>query len=653
MRHDQGTGPNSPYWSTAADDGGQDWIAPLQDYIRNALQDLPSWVPVAAAGLVLVGLVVAGVLSFSSSSKKRAALDEKHAAAVAEAKEKGQPLPPAPLHMNTKPLLGGFAVSLNGLWGFAQDQLDLSFFFAIGFISMFDILELYVFSEMFRLANEDPRRRWTRALKWLRFSAWLIVIIAAAANAAHAPSIQAAPFLAIMPILAAWLLYVPLHSALGTPEEEDERPEGAKPGPLLLAGLVWRKMWAFLFGLFGLDVADRADEMVRRARAREAADASYALRKALHRRDQLADEVAGPSLRKDKKAKEKELKALERELEFKIRPKAQAALELADTQDAKQGLQLMQRMAWLTRADDVALLDYGPESPAMRVLEELNIASNADFIESSQRAREEDQRAADAQKRAEEAVKALTDAENRLAELGGKLEELDKAQERETNRLRVVTEERAHLEKSGSSAQQLYQRTVGELENERGKVADLEGERRRLTNTLSAIQSQLASLEGDYKALQTEVNGLAEERDRLAGEKSLADARAKSASEEMVRLQSRLELFEEMAAEETAGRLVGAVPAARGTGGGTSVEARIDTEEGSAGAKIAGFQLLEQQYLALPVDKRVAMSASALARQWWEASGLTEQTTRKYIGDIKKMHDKTQDAADGSAAGQD
>lgn len=652
MRHDQGTGPNSPYWSTAAE-GGQDWLAPLRDYIRDALQDLPSWVPLAAAGLVFVGLMAAGIQSFSTSAKKRAALDEKHADAVAVAKEKGLPLPPAPLHMNTKPLIGGFAVSLSGLWGFAQEQLGLNPLLALGFISMFDILELYVFSELYRLANEDPRRRWTRTLKWLRFSAWLIVIIAAVANAVHAPSLEAAPFMAAMPVLAAWLLYVRLHSALGAPEDEDERPEGAKPGPLLLAGLVWRKMWASLFGLFGLDVADRADEMVRRARAREAADASYALRKALHRRDQLADEVVDPSLsRAAKKAKEKELKGLERELEVKIRPKAQTALEMADTQDSKQGLQLMQRMAWLTRADDVALLDYGPESPAMRVLEELNIAANADFIESSQRAREEDQRAAAATERAEKAVKALADAEARLAEMTGKLEELGKAEERETNRLRVVTEERERLEQSGSSAQQLYQRTVSELEDARGQVADLEGERRRLTGTLSAIQSQLASLEGDYKGLQAEVNALVEERDRLAGEKALADERAQSASEEAVRLQGRLELFEEMAAEETAGRLAGAVPAARGTGG-TSVQARIDTEAGSAGARIAGFQLLEQQYLALPVEERVAMSASALARQWWEDAGLTEQTTRKYIGDIKKMHDKTQEAADGSADGQD
>lgn len=640
MRHDQGTGPDSPYWSTAAD-GEQNWIAPLQDYIRDALQDLPSWVPLAVAGFVLVGLVVVGFLSFSSSSKKREALDDKHATAVAEAKEKGQPLPPAPLHMNTKPLLGGFAVSLNGLWGFAQDQLDLSFFFAVGFISMFDILELYVFSEMFRLANEDPRRRWTRALKWLRFSAWLIVIIAAVANAAHAPSIYAAPFLAIMPVLAAWLLYVPLHSALGAPEEEEERPEGAKPGPLLLASLVWRKMWAFLFGLFGLDVADRADEMVRRARAREAADASYALRKALHRRDQLADEVAGQSLsRSDRKAKEKELKGLERELEFKIRPKAQVALEMADTQDSKQGLQLMQRMAWLTRADDVALLDYGPDSPAMRVLEELNIAANSDFIESSRRAREEDQRAEDAARRAEEAMKALADAEERLTKLNGKLEDLGKAQEREENRLRVVTEERERLEQSGSSAQQLYQRTVSELEGERGKVADLEEERRKLTGTLSAIQSQLGALEGDYKALQAEVNGLVEERDRLADQKALADETARGAFEEAVLLKGRLQLFEELAAEATAGQLAGAVPAARGTGGGN--------DQTSTGARIAGFQLLEQQYTALPKAERVAMSASELARQWFEDAGLTEQTTRKYIGEIKRMHD----AADSSAMAQ-
>src|SRR5262249_54986407 len=161
----------------------------------------------------------------------------------------------------------------------------------------------------------------------------------AAANVAHSPNVVAAPFLAIMPIGAAWVIYVPLQSALGGEEEEETRPEGKKPGPFRLAALLWGRLWAWAFRKGGLDVSDRADEMVRRARAREAADASYALRKALKEKKKL-EEVVGdaivPRRRGNVSAEQKRLAELNSQLEKKIRPKAQAALEMADTQDPEQ-----------------------------------------------------------------------------------------------------------------------------------------------------------------------------------------------------------------------------------------------------------------------------------------------------------------------------
>ncbi|MFD0655577.1 hypothetical protein ACFQ2Y_50935 [Streptomyces malaysiensis subsp. malaysiensis] len=604
------------------------------------MDETPAWALTATAGALLITLLVLAYLMVSRASARRAQLAQDRKDAIAQ----GQTLPPEPLRMDAKVVAGGVVTSLYGLWGFARTTLDLPELFALGFVSMFDILELRLFSLMYKAA--DPRKGWTPQLRLLQGTAWALVAASALANAAHAPNLVAAPFLAAMPVAAAWVIELDLRRAL-VGKEAEERPQGVKPGPLRLVGLMWRRLWAWGFRKAGLDVTDRADEMVRRARARDAADASYALRKALKEKDKLEDEVTGGQApRGELKLKQKKLKTLEQDLEKKIRPKAQAALEMADTQDPAQGLQLMQRMAWLTRADDVALLDYGPQSPAMRVLEELNIAANAEFIESAQRAREEDQRAEQAAERAKEATRALEKAQAELEALSSRVEEAEKAEERETNRIRVLREEREQLEQSGSSAQQLYQRTVRELEDERTKVTDLEGERRKLNDTLSSVQTHLGDLEGEYKALQARVDGLADERDRLADEARQAGAAAREATEEAVRLQSRLTLFEELAGEETSRQLAGAVPAARAEGSPV-VQSRVENseDEASPGAKIAGFQLLEQQYLALPADERVSMSASALARQWWQDSGLTEQTTRKYIGDIKKMHDKADDSA--------
>ncbi|WP_020477443.1 DUF2637 domain-containing protein [Streptomyces sp. SS] len=512
--------------------------------------DLPPWVFVAAGSAVLIALLVVGYLVISKSSAQQAKRDEEHREAVSIAREKDQPLPPKPLHMDTKPLIGGFAVSLNGLWHFAQDTVNLSFLFAIGFVSMFDVLEIRLFSQMFKMANDDPRRRWTRSLKVMRATAWGLVFASAAANVVHAPNLWAAPFLAAMPIGAAWVIYVPLHSALGETElaEDEKRPEGRKPGPLLLVGLVWRKLWAWVFGLFGLDVNDRADEMVRRARAREAADASYELRVALLEKKDLEQAVQSRDGRGAKQEARSRLKALTRKVDRKIRPKAQNALEQADTHLPSQGLQLMQRMAWLTNADDVALLDYGPDSPAMEKLEQLNIAANADFIDSSKRAKEADARAEEAEEARRTAEEAVEAARAQLADLAEQLErsrsEAQKAGESvsaeiEAEQLKLVAlrTERELLESSEASTGQLYQRTSRELEEIRAQLTGAQ-------DVARLAREEVVRMEGSNRALTERLEVLVGERDKLVQEADDVLEQARQDREKAVRLEERLRALE-------------------------------------------------------------------------------------------------------------
>ncbi|MFD5906541.1 hypothetical protein ACFWHG_34280 [Streptomyces microflavus] len=555
MSHDQGAGSN-PYWS-AAGFGQLDWRGEAERLLKEA----PSWVLLAIAGAVLVIVLIAGFLAQSRSSKQKAERETKHSEAVAAARKREEPLPPKPLHMDPKPMLGGIAVSLNGLWGFAQDTVQLSFFFAVGFVTMFDVLMMRLFSQMYSLANDDPRRRWTRQLKRLRFTAWVWVLASVAANVAHSPSVVAAPFLAIMPIGAAWLIYVPLQNALEEDAEEETRPEGKKPGPLRLAALQWGRMWAWAFRKSGLDVNDRADDMVQRARAREAADASYALRNVLIEKEEL-EAVVGkgvkPRGRGKVSAEQKRLDALTRKLEKSVRPKAQAALEMADTQDPDQGLQLMQRMAWLTRADDVALLDYGPDSPAMTLLEELNIVANAEFVKSNKRAIEAGKTAKAAEETRRKAEQAVKEAADKLTAVETELEQTRKEakesqqqmvaeREKEEKRLKSLRDERALLESSDATTGQLYQRTVKELEDARGQLTTLMQERGQLTTSTSKIQKEatlareeVVRLEGERKALQERLDTAADERDRLTTAASKAEKQAQEARDHALRLEERL-----------------------------------------------------------------------------------------------------------------
>ncbi|MEU3350009.1 DUF2637 domain-containing protein, partial [Streptomyces sp. NPDC006700] len=212
------------------------------DWRRTAerlVTDTPAWALAVIGGTVLVTAVVVGFLAWSRTSKRRAEREQYHRDVLALAREEGQPLPPEPLHMDAKPLIGGIAVSLYGLWGFATGTIGLPVPFAVGFVSMFDVLELRLFSNMYKTA--DPRKGWTPQLRLMRGTAWGFVAASAIANIVHAPNVWAAPFMAAMPIGAAWVIELPLKSALaGAEPEEDKRPkQGTKPGPFRLLGLLW------------------------------------------------------------------------------------------------------------------------------------------------------------------------------------------------------------------------------------------------------------------------------------------------------------------------------------------------------------------------------------------------------------------------------
>ncbi|MFJ2561266.1 MULTISPECIES: hypothetical protein [unclassified Streptomyces] len=615
------------------------------------VNDAPAWTLAAAGGAVLVTALILGFLSWNRASKRRAKREERHQEALLLAREEGQPLPAERPQMDYKPLLGGIAVSLHGLWGFATQTADLSFFFAIGFVSMFDILQLRLFSQMFKTA--DPRKGWTRSMRVLRATTWGFVSLSAVANFQHAPNIWSAPWLAAMPIGAAWVIQIPLKDALDSPDlEEEKRPEGTKPGPFRLIALLWRRIWAWFFRWFGLDVNDRADEMVRRALARDAADASYALRNILLEKRELEDLVERattpgddgkpPVTRSELQQAQKRLTAINKDLEKKVRPRAQQALELAETQDPEQGLQLMQRMAWLTRADDVALLDYGPDSTAMELLEELNIAANADFIKSRKRAAEADQKASEAEEIRLNAQKAVREAKEKLAAVEEELErtrkEMEEAQQKltadreaEEKRLKALREERTLLESSDATSAQLYQKAAEELDTLKSQMAGLQEERGKLSDAYSQLQrtAQQASekalrLEGEQGELKVRLETLQDERTRFEtaatnAQKEAQEARAEAetAKRELVGLQATLTALE----------------AQRPVSARAQQSGRVDARISSAGADTR--QRVRDLLAAMSPEER-AQSQRKLAEQLMDPLGLSLDGVRNHLRAIKQ-----------------
>lgn len=602
------------------------------------VNDTPTWALAVIGGAVLITVLVVGFLTLSRLSSRKTEREQHRREVLALAKEQGQPAPAEPLRMDPKPLLGGIAVSLYGLWGFATGTLDLPMFFAIGFVSMFDVLELRLFALMYKSA--DPNKGWTPQLRLLQATAWGFVAASAVANIAHAPNAIAAPFMALMPIGAAWVIELDLRRALaGKEAEEKPQQQGTKPGPFRLAALLWRRLWAWCFRVAGLDVNDRADEMVRRARARDAADASYELRKALKEKEQLEAAVGGAVVVRGRgkvSEEQKRLDALNRALEKKIRPKAQTALELADTQDPEQGLQLMQRMAWLTRADDVALLDYGPDSTAMELLEELNIAANADFVKSRKRAQEADQKAAEAEKVRLDAEKAVAEAAEKLAAVEKVLEETRKQaeesqqkaaaeREAEEKRLKALREERTRLESSDATAAQLYQKTAEELDALRGQMIGLQEERGRLTTAYEQVQKQAREasekalrLEGEQQALTVRLETLQAERARFETEatnalKEADEARneTEEARRELVRLQGQLTALE---------KVQQAVPAR--VPGSARVQATVDEDQKATRDQIRTAlekltpeqRELSQREQAVLIEPHVSVKADSIRR---------------------------------------
>ncbi|MGA6156832.1 hypothetical protein ACPEIC_26150 [Stenotrophomonas sp. NPDC087984] len=302
--------------------------------------------------------------------------------------------------------LGGVAVSVHGLWGFATGTAGLPALLAVAFIAVFDAAEMTLLVMMYRAA--DPQVGWTPELRLMHRTAWLLVSFSAAMNAVHAPNWWARPVLAAIPGLAAWLIELQLRSKLHH-ERPDQDETGGRPGPVRLVVLLWQHAWAALFAVLGLDARTSSSAIARAALAQRAALRVYRLRLALEAKDAA---TGSRSVRRSGRQVER------------LRGRAQKALARADVAvDSGQSLALGRRMAELTRVEDVARLDYSDTPAVVAFMEDLAVTPGAERLEASALA----DQAQDARQRAEaartEAETARKRAEDALAAAREELEE--------------------------------------------------------------------------------------------------------------------------------------------------------------------------------------------------------------------------------------
>ncbi|MBO0652818.1 hypothetical protein J1792_08465 [Streptomyces triculaminicus] len=404
--------------------------------------------------------------------------------------------------------LGGVAVSIHGLWGFATDTCALPTVLAVAFIAVFDAAEMTLLVMMYRAA--DPDVGWTRELRLMHRTAWTLVAFSAAMNAIHAPNWWARPVLAAVPALAAWLIELQLRSKLHH-ARAGEHEETARPGPVRLVALLWQHGWASLFAVLGLDARSSSSAIARAALAQRAALRIYRLR--------LALDTARPARVR------------------RLRGKAQKALDRADVAtDTGQSLALVRRLGALTRAEEVAQLDYRDTAAVLTLIEDLAITPAAQRLEASalaaqaQTARQE---AEDARQRAETARQDAETARQRAQDdLGAARRELETARgehaalvargEEADGQAEAARQRAAEAEHRAENARQeetAARRRAEHILKDAGQQVD---DRQARADDLAVKLRELDSLHQARMAALAQVNGQIEEaavlRDRLHGD---------------------------------------------------------------------------------------------------------------------------------------
>ena len=557
MRLSQSTAGTHPSWSVTAGTSQQlDWSSTLD----RAVSGTPAWVLTVTAGAVL--LVLLGMAYFGGRGLWRASerARKRRQAEQDKAKAEGTEVPEEDgLGLRLIVMaLGGMSVSLYGMWGFARQQAGLPEPFAVGFLAMFDLTELTLFTLLYRRAN--PKLGWTPQLRLMHNTAWSLVLVSAAANWVHAPNATAAPFLAVMPVTAAWVIELEFRSRMrGT-----EAAAQDKAGPVKLASMLWEKGWAALFAGLDLDPNSKNGQLIRAALAKKAGRRLFRLRTLLERHAKLIE---------GKQAKRRDMSRAVAELE-KARKSATRSMDRSDfAVDSSQALAVLRSLGGWTQVDDVATVNFEDPLEVTDLMERVAIMPAAKRIEAAERAAESEEEAerAEAARAEAEAARQRAEEEKRAAVEAKQRAEAARAEAEAALATARVEAESARKEKSRAeaarqAAEAARKRAESEMTEESRNVAQLaeraEEEQKKLADAaeeLARVQDEIATTASRRNAAEAEVTSIREQLRSLVNERTAAEDAARSsvneahkAAGEVERLRSALTDAQRKAEEHTA-----------------------------------------------------------------------------------------------------
>ncbi|QKZ20586.1 hypothetical protein [Streptomyces chartreusis] len=503
----------------------------------------PAWVLVVTAGAVALALLGTAYLAirtlWRAAERKRQHRRAELAKAAAEGRQ-SEVIGLGGMGRQAYVALAGMAVSIYGMWGFATQTAQLPHPIAVGFIAMFDAMELVLFSQLYRRAN--PKVGWTPELKLIHSTAWALVAVSATANVIHAPNPVSAPFLGLVPIGAAWVIKLELQARMSGSEQVDE----SKAGPVRLLVLLWTKGWAAAFSGLGLDPKSTSGQVARATLAKKAATRLFKLRKALEQHAKLIQ---------NQKAKRKDLAAAVKELDA-LRRRATSAMDRSDfALDSAQALAVLRGLAGWTRVDDVATVDTSNTPEVMKLMEEVAILPSAKRIEAAERAaelEEQAERAAEAQaeaeaarERAEEEKRAAV--EEKAAAVAAR-EEAEEALAKAAEETEKAKAEAERAEGARQRAEAARKRAESEMTEESRNVAELarraEEEQDKLTKAaeeLARVQDLIAEESERRTTAAAEVTSIREQLKRLENERASAEDTTRTKTEEARRTEGEVE----------------------------------------------------------------------------------------------------------------
>ncbi|MFD8706825.1 hypothetical protein ACFV1W_30195 [Kitasatospora sp. NPDC059648] len=505
---------------------------------RHHLSTLPGWVTAPAIGLAVL-LVLVFLVRFLRGSKNE---DGQRNGLLSFLDQMGP---------QGKVALAGVTVSVYGLWGFAADTAHLPWPIRIGFIVMFDITELTIFGMLYKKA--DPDVGWTRNLKTMHYTAWGLVCFSSWANIVHAPNAAAAPFMAAMPVAAAWVVELELRERMGGKDAVVE----SSTGPLRMVRALWEKRWADWYADLGVDPNGSSQDLVKASAAKKAATELFKLRVMLEATAKWAKDNREQT-RAQRRTAEKALVELEAQ-----RAATQKAVDRADFgRDSRQALAVMRGLAGWTRTDDLAMVDTSEATEVRELIESVAIMPAAHKIESGEHAAAAEAARQDAERARQEAETARQDAkkakaaaaeaEKKAEQKAAELRELGVA----TNRARQeAADARKDADRARQDAEAEMTELSGELDTLRQQVAeaadlvaeakakrealesaglDAAGQKEELDGQIKAASEHLAKLEGS-------VRSLTEQREEALSKATAAYDKAEQLEAELKTLQERAE----------------------------------------------------------------------------------------------------------------